>query len=264
MDEWLAKANEFPNLGAAEQWRQQNGVAVVGLPSPELSSRLTDPQRMTSPLASVNMRQTPQEQAPMPNAMPEGALTSATMSELGELSKEQQAYAADVERRYKDRFEQGQQRIAQLYGGPSTSETLFALGNALLAPKRYSGFGGTMYNVNRALSDIGTRRRESDQQRAQALAELEASYEQGVDKSKLSSLEARRKLLEAKLEQEAELAKARAPKFDMNPVTGAYQTRPGTGDNLGVLTPEQVLALKQDPRNKGKTFYTTDGRPGVF
>jgi hypothetical protein len=40
--------------------------------------------------------------------------------------------------------------------------------------------------------------------------------------------------------------------------------RPGTGNNLGILTPDQLLLAKQDPRNKGKTFYTQDGRLGVI
>ena len=182
----------------------------------------------------------------MPNTPPAGPLTSATMSELTALNKEQQDYAAEAERRYKDRFEQGQQRIAQMYGGPSTSETLFALGSALLAPKRYSGFGGTMYNVNRALSDIGTRRREADQQRAQALSELEASYEGAVDKSKFSSFEARRKMLEAQLEQERALAKETRDRAEFSATQDGTIFNKYTG--YPMPQPSHVNALLQNPQ----------------
>jgi hypothetical protein len=78
----------------------------------------------------------------------------------------------------------------------------------------------------------------------------------------MAQFKARRDALAAQGPVLARAATANAPKFA--PVGDRFQQVPGTGDNLGILTPRQLLAAQQDPRNKGKTFYTQDGRPGVI
>lgn len=159
-----------------------------------------------------------------------GALPGGTaMRGLMDLAREQQDYATQRERALTDRFEQGQKDIEQRYGGPSLSQTLFALSRALLAPRPYRGFAGTMYNVNEALGGISGQARTAEQNRAEALAQLRASYEGDIDKAKLGSMEARRKLLEAQIESENAQAKAREPKYDFDPESKTYTPRPGTG-----------------------------------
>lgn len=174
------------------------------------------PVTATTPSAIID--QAPQGQPTMDQTdTTGGALPGGTaMRGLMDLAREQQEYAAQREQAFKDRFEQGQKEIEQRYGGPSTSQTLFALSRALLAPRPYRGFAGTMYNVNEALGGISDQARTAEQKRADALAQLRASYEGGVDEAKLGSMEARRKLLEAQLEQETELAKAGRPTVQLS------------------------------------------------
>lgn len=204
--------------------------------------------------------QTPAAAAPM--QMP-GALTAATaqpMDELNSLRARAVAQEASARARAEDRFAKQQEMIQTMYGGPTTSETLFALSRALLAPRQFTGFGGTMGKIAGAFGDIDQQRRAAEQKRAEAQMLLQSSSDDrmaGIEKDSLSS---QIELAEIGARYEEALRKAGEAKYDLNTATGRYQKRPGTGGDLGVLTPEQAIVAAQDPRNKGKTFYTTDGR----
>lgn len=204
--------------------------------------------------------QTPAAAAPM--QMP-GALTAATaqpMDELNSLRARAVAQEASARARAEDRFAKQQEMIQTMYGGPTTSETLFALSRALLAPRQFTGFGGTMGKIAGAFGDIDQQRRAAEQKRAEAQMLLQSSSDDrmaGIEKDSLSS---QIELAEIGARYEEALRKAGEAKYDLNTATGRYQKRPGTGGDLGILTPEQAIVAAQDPRNKGKTFYTTDGR----
>lgn len=70
--------------------------------------------------------------------------------------------------------------IEENYRGPSLSEQLFAISQALLTPTRMSGFKGTLANLAPAFSSIAKAQTESNRQRAEALFKLQQQYEKGV------------------------------------------------------------------------------------
>lgn len=164
---------------------------------------------------------------------------------------------------YKDVFEKGEKEIlARRYGAPSTSEQLFALGAALLAPRRYKGFAGTLDKITPVFGKMDELQRSADAQRAEALEKLRREYLTGIADADVAAAQAQ---LEARGRLLAPIASATKPK---NPYTGAvwsedqgrWVMRPGSEGGPPVLTPEQVAELRRDPKNLGMQFYTTDGR----
>lgn len=113
--------------------------------------------------------------------------------------------AADAARQkqaktYKDVFEKGEKEIlARRYGAPTTSEQLFALGSALLAPRRYKGFAGTLDKITPVFGKMEQLERSAEAQRAEALEKLRREYLTGVADADVSAaqaqLEARGRLL---------------------------------------------------------------------
>lgn len=125
-------------------------------------------------------------------------------------------------------FTAAEQRIKQQFAGPTTSDRLWALSQALLSPKPYRGFAGTMYNISRAFGGLNERAQEAEQSRAQALAQLREAYAKRASEAELTALKARGELAEFGIESAERRAKAMEPKFDVNP-SGGYMLRPGTG-----------------------------------
>jgi hypothetical protein len=76
----------------------------------------------------------------------------------------------------KKRFEAGEARIRERNQGPSRSEQLFMLSKALLAPRDYRGFGGTVGKISGAFSDISEAERKAREQRDAQLAALQDQY----------------------------------------------------------------------------------------
>lgn len=206
-------------------------------------------------------------QPPMQTPVQPGGLTAATaqpMGELGSLRARVAAQEASARARAEDRFAKQQEMIQTMYGGPTTSETLFALSRALLAPRQFTGFGSTLGKISGAFGDIDQQRRAAQQKRAEAQMLLQSSSAdrmEGIEKDSLSNqieladIEARYK---------------RPPKLrtGFNPVTGALIDMdtglPIEVPSLGVLTPEQVRVASQDPNKRGMQFETQDGRKGVI
>lgn len=88
---------------------------------------------------------------------------------LKELSAQRQRQLADAKA-----------YIEKNYRGPSLSEQLFAISQALLTPTRMSGFKGTLASLAPAFSSIAKAQTESNRQRAEALFKLQQQYEKGV------------------------------------------------------------------------------------
>ena len=89
-------------------------------------------------------------------------------------------------------LEAGEARIRERNQGPTQSEQLFMLSKALLAPRDYRGFAGTVGKISGAFSDISDVERKAREQRAAQLAALQESYAReaagfGVDRAKTAA-----------------------------------------------------------------------------
>lgn len=73
-------------------------------------------------------------------------------------------------------LEAGEARIRERNQGPTQSEQLFMLSKALLAPRDYRGFGGTVGKISGAFSDISEAERKAREQRDAQLAALQDQY----------------------------------------------------------------------------------------
>lgn len=92
-----------------------------------------------------------------------------------------EAQKADLARRATaqrlQQFNDAKGYIERAYRGPSTSEQLMAISQALLAPRRYRGFAGTMSKLSTGFGGIQEAQRKAEQQRAQALMQLQQQYQ---------------------------------------------------------------------------------------
>lgn len=191
MSDWLEIAANFPDQAAAEQFRIANNIQIVDTgdkPAGGLSTASGSPS----------------------------ASRSGGLSSFADLEKELLAYPEKQAMERKQAFEQGQQYIAQSYAGPSLSQQLFALSKALLSPKPYRGFAGTLANVSTALSDIAKTQQEAKQKRALAEMELKSSFAKQSGDDYYDALKLRYQI--GKAEQDA--AKPQKQRTGFNPVTG--------------------------------------------
>lgn len=184
----------------------------TGAPPSMVDPALAARPMVTPPQASATMP--PATQGNVPMDTPVGGLTAATqqpaqqqtqqpLSPLERLrahSEEQMGFLKSLPQRYKDLFAQGEQRINQMYAGPSQSDQMYALAQAFLAPRRYGGFAETLGNVSRAFGGIRQQRRTAEQQRAEALSRLRDTYGKGEIETQLAIYDAQRKNLEAEVE----------------------------------------------------------------
>lgn len=81
----------------------------------------------------------------------------------------------------KARFDAGTALIKERNKGPTQSEQLFMLSKALLAPRDYRGFGGTIGKISGAFSDISDVERKAREQRNAQLAALQNQYMEKSD-----------------------------------------------------------------------------------
>ena len=95
---------------------------------------------------------------------------------LQSLYTQQLAAQTEKEASDKKRFEEGTARIKERNQGPSRSDQLFMLSKALLAPRKYTGFGGTVGKISGAFGDISAAERKAREQRDAQLAALQDQY----------------------------------------------------------------------------------------
>lgn len=211
------------------------------------------------------------EEDPETNAMADLAVKGEMdFSQLGDptklpsilqsLYRQQMGALSQQEASAKQRFEAGEARIKERNQGPTQSEQLFMLSKALLAPRDYRGFAGTVGKISGAFSDISEAERKAREQRDVQLAALQDQYMEttggyGVKRAQTA----------------ADLVKTAAPLLKPKPRRTALSTLTDRvvdldtaeyvdEQNLPVLTPEQALVASQDPNKKGMRFKTTDGR----
>jgi hypothetical protein len=88
-----------------------------------------------------------------------------------DILKQQQALA-------KQRYEEGRQRIEQMRLGPTRSEQLMAISQALLSPSPYRNrFKGTLANLSQVAGPMVGANRRAELEKAQMLRQLTEQYE---------------------------------------------------------------------------------------
>jgi hypothetical protein len=204
-----------------------------------------------------------------------GALPSAAMNPSEYLrrfdeqrSALQQAREGEATTR-REMFEQAQQRLQApqglRFGSPEVTQTLFGLANALVSPRPYGGFAGTMANVMPVLSQSAQSMNEAQQQRAAALRELQEQYQLGTATAATEAAESEFDALGTLARFYDQPAPA-SVRYDPNPATGGYTIRPGTGgvpptntrghyivnspeelDFLRRMAPDAVFVAADDP-----------------
>jgi len=179
---------------------------------------------------------------------------------LQALYRQQLSAQTEKEASDKKRFEAGEARIRERNQGPTQSEQLFMLSKALLAPRKYTGIGGTIGKISGAFSDISDVERKARQQREAQLAALQDQYMGTTGGYGATRAQTAADLVRVA----APLLKPKTRRTGFNPLTGDL-TDMDTNElvedqNLPVLTPEQALVAAQDPNKKGMRFRTTDGR----
>jgi hypothetical protein len=111
---------------------------------------------------------------------------------FGAMEKESTALQQQAANRQKQ-FEAAEAAIREKrFGAPTTSEQLFALGAALLAPRRYTGFAGTLDKIAPVFGRMDQLQRSAEAQRADALEKLRREYLLGADESAVAAAAARR------------------------------------------------------------------------
>jgi len=108
-------------------------------------------------------------------------------------------------------FEAAEEAIRQQrFGAPSTSEQLFALGAALLSPRRYTGFAGTLDKITPVFGKMDQLQRSAEAQRSEALEKLRREYLMGQDESAVAAARAQREGLGRIIPSVASATKPRA------------------------------------------------------
>lgn len=187
--------------------------------------------------------------------------------------------AADAARQkqaktYKDVFEKGEKEIlARRYGAPTTSEQLFALGSALLAPRRYKGFAGTLDKITPVFGKMEQLERSAEAQRAEALEKLRREYLTGVADADVSAAQAQLEARGRLLSPLASATKPRVPRIvgtemidgvphqgEQDPVTGAVRWTPINPEAQGA-PPLQLTAPQRNALMQLKTYISNPNVP---
>lgn len=114
-------------------------------------------------------------------------LKSDPMGLLQKVLNRQTAAQNVEEKTLTDLYEKGRANIIARNQGPSTSEQLFALSKALLAPRYHRGIAGTIGKISGAFGDIGEAERAARMAREEQLSKFDEVYG-----SKLAGLGTRR------------------------------------------------------------------------
>lgn len=185
-------------------------------------------------------------------------LKSDPMGLLQSVYAQQQQAEQAREATAKSMYDEAAKRIAERNAGMTTSEQLLAISQALLAPRKYRGFAGTLGKLTGAFGNIAQADRKARLSREDELAKLRETYMMGMADRGVS----RAKTAADLVKTGASFNKRRPTGF--NPIDGRLIYM-DTGEEVGaapipVLTPEQVAKLSVNPENRGMKFRTTDGR----
>ena len=244
MSDWLKIAAKFPSNAEAEEYRTANGIEIVdnGGELPPLPGQTPVYEQPTGGLNMATQTAAPQQKPPL--------------SEKEALRQEILGYPGKQQLAREAQFKSAQERIAQMYGETSRSDMLFALSQALLAPRPYRGFGGTMYNVSQALGGISKADEEAKRKRAAAEYELQQAYGKASEGDALNALKLRYELVS---DEEEALAKANKPPRTVGTQVLGGQVVAVREDASGNLS---TVPLGAAPANlKQITGLTSGGQP---
>lgn len=107
-------------------------------------------------------------------------LKSDPMALLQSVFDRQLAAEAAREKTQRELFERGEKNIQARNAGMSQSEKLFAISQALLAPRKYRGIAGTIGKLSGAFGDIAEADRKARLAREAELERFRTSYLSGV------------------------------------------------------------------------------------
>lgn len=252
--EWLALVNEV-GYEAARDILRNWGTTIDGIPAakPNVTSAplSVTPPKLAAPQGNT-MDETEEVEAAggaLSAAATDGALVAPSPSEWTSWQKRNADLQEQQAAMRKQQFEQGQQIIQQMYGGPSPSERMWALSRALLSPRRYKGLAGTLDNLTQSYADVSTQSRTAEKQRAEALLRLQNSYQDADMKSAESGLERELQLLQARYKA----GKPATRRTGFNPLNGKLQFM-DTGEDVGAPPPPKVGEIRDGYRYVGGDF----------
>jgi len=104
----------------------------------------------------------------------------AKLNEMFRVLRSQQA--AGIARREAtaaDQYAAAQKRLERRYGGPSTSDMLMRMSQAMLSQRRTPGFAGALGQIVGSLNETNDAARAAQMQREDMLAELQSQYSTG-------------------------------------------------------------------------------------
>ena len=105
-----------------------------------------------------------------------GRLRTDPAAVLGDVYKQQMAAQEAEKKSLAEFYEKGRANIIARNRGPSTSEQLFALSRALLAPRKYRGIASTIDKISGAFGDISSAQRRAEMSREEQLAKFDEAY----------------------------------------------------------------------------------------
>ena len=107
-------------------------------------------------------------------------LKSDPMGLLQSVYAQQQQAEQAREATAKSMYDEAAKRIAERNAGMTTSEQLLAISQALLAPRKYRGFAGTLGKLTGAFGNIAQADRKARLSREDELAKLRETYMMGM------------------------------------------------------------------------------------
>lgn len=168
--------------------------------------------------------------------------------EYADWEAKQAAYVKRASEQRQRQFDDAKRYIEETYRGPSLSEQLMTISQALLSPRAYGGVKGTLAKLAPAFGGIQKSQRTAAEQRAKMLMDLQQRYQTG-------ELEAEGDVLKSNLAVIKARAAANKPTWarTVDPVTGevtmtpvfANQGAPASGGvNIPVVrSPAQLKTL---------------------
>jgi hypothetical protein len=176
-------------------------------------------------------------------------LKSDPMGLIQSVYDRQLAAEAAREKTQRELFERGEENIRARNAGMSQSEKLFAISQALLAPRKYRGISGTIGKLSGAFGDIAEADRKARLAREAELERFRNSYLSGVADRGVTSARTAADLVRTA----ASLNKPKATSFSPRATVGAdMKLRSRYGTEIRTPPEDAIYQLQQyvaDPAN---------------
>jgi hypothetical protein len=165
---------------------------------------------------------------------------------------------------YQQIFSDALSRLREQRVGPTTAERLFAISAALQKPTRTGSIFEELGNLSGVLGAQEKTAREAEMERAALLEKYGLAQGAASMQAMKAQLDAAKdvytRTMAAQAARDKAAAAAAKPDYRILPQGGSIVDVKEYA-SLPVLTPDQVVQMRQDPANRGMKFRTTDGRP---